>query len=270
MPFGFPRARFFVKRLALILLMFAMAGLVLWTAAFRPKLTSVERGRRLAERTGCFGCHGPEGVAGTCNPGRAENTVPSFKSLMMYANNEEDVRDWIANGVSDSRAKSETWRAKREAGALRMPAFGKRLSAGQINDLAAFVIAVSGDDAPEDSLALAGRARVQELGCTGCHGAGGRFGRSNPRSLKGYIPPWDGADFPDLVKDRHEFEEWVKDGNIRRFKTNPIAMHFLRGAAIHMPEYERFLKPGDLDAIWAYVQWLRGPRPTASPRPVSP
>ena len=88
--------------------------------------------------------------------------------------------------------------------------------------------------------------------------------------VKGYIPPWDGADFPDLVKDRHEFEEWVKDGNIRRFKTNPIAMHFLRGAAIHMPEYERFLKPGDLDAIWAYVQWLRGSRPTASPRPVSP
>jgi hypothetical protein len=30
-----------------------------------------------------------------------------------------------------------------------------------------------------------------------------------------------------------------------------------------MPKYERFLEPGDLDALWAYVQWLRGPRTAA-------
>jgi mono/diheme cytochrome c family protein len=252
------------RLLVLLVLLLAVAGLVLWTVTFRPKLTAVERGRRIAERTGCFGCHGPEGIQGTANPGRSENNVPSFKSLMMYAKNEEEVREWIRDGVTAARAKSETWKANRKAGALRMPDFGDRLRSSQIEDLVAFVMAVSGDEAPEDSLAAAGRARVTELGCTGCHGAGGRFARSNPHSLKGYIPPWDGADFPELVRDRSEFEEWVESGNTKRFKANPIAMHFIRGATLHMPGYKRFLKPGDLDALWAYVQWLRGPRVAAA------
>ena len=243
--------------------MFGMAGLVLWTAALRPKLNAVERGRRLAEASGCFGCHGPEGTAGTANPGRPEPTVPSFKSLMMYAKNETEVREWIRDGVTAVKAKSETWKANRKAGALRMPDFGDRLSAKQIDDLVAFVMAVSGEDAPEDSLALAGHQRAGELGCTGCHGSGGKFGRHNPRSLKGYIPSWDGADFPDLVRDRHEFEEWVEHGRTKRFESNPIAKFFLRRAYLHMPGYERFLQPGDLDALWAYVQWIRGVHPAA-------
>jgi mono/diheme cytochrome c family protein len=263
-----------MRRLLLVLLVLAAAaGLGLWAAVFRPNLTPVERGRRIAERTGCFGCHGPEGIQGTANPGRSENNVPSFKSLMMYAKNEEEVREWIRDGVTAARAKSETWRANRKAGALRMPDFGDRLSSRQIDDLVTFVLAVSGDAAPEDSLALAGRERVTELGCTGCHGAGGRFARWNPHSLKGYIPPWDGADFPDLVKDRSEFEEWVENGNTKRFKSNPVAMHFIRGATLHMPGYKRFLKPGDLDALWAYVRWLRAPasaRTSAAPQSESP
>jgi len=258
-----------VRRLALILLMLAAAGLVLYNATFRPRLTAAERGRRLAERTGCFGCHGPEGMEGTANPGRSEKTVPSFRSLMMYAKNETEVREWIRDGVTAARAKSETWRANRKAGALRMPDFGDRLSSKQIEDLVAYVMAVSGEEAPEDSLAGVGLARVHELGCTGCHGAGGRLERPNPGSLKGYIPSWDGPDFPELVRDRHEFEEWVKRGNTRRFETNPMAMHFLRRASLHMPKYERFLVPGDLDALWAYVQWLRGPRAAGAAAPAA-
>jgi mono/diheme cytochrome c family protein len=255
-----------MKRLLLVLLMLAAAGFALWNAALRPKLNAVERGRRLAESSGCFGCHGPEGTAGTANPGRPENSVPSFKALMMFAHNEEEVREWIRDGVTATKKKSETWQANRKAGALRMPDFGDRLKPAQIEDLVAFVMAVSGDYGPEDSLALAGHDRAQELGCFGCHGAGGQFGRYNPKSLKGYIPSWDGADFPDLVKDRSEFAEWVKDGRTKRFEANPMAKFFLRRAFLHMPRYERFLKPGDVDALWAYVQWLRGPR-TASAAP---
>ncbi|HEY2924979.1 MAG TPA: c-type cytochrome, partial [Candidatus Eisenbacteria bacterium] len=142
-----------MKRFVQLLLLFAMAGLALWTTTFRPKLTAVERGRRLAEKNGCFGCHGPEGMQGTSNPGTAAKTVPSYKALMMYAKSEQEVREWIRDGVTAARAKSETWRANRDAAALRMPAYGKRLSARQIDDLVAFVIAVSGEDAPDDSLA---------------------------------------------------------------------------------------------------------------------
>ncbi len=236
-----------------------------YNAALRPKLNAVERGRRLAEHTGCFGFHRPEGTAGTANPGRPENSVPSFKALMMFAHNEEEVREWIRDGVTATKKKSETWKANRKAGALRMPDFGDRLSRAQIEDLVAFVMAVSGDYAPEDSLPRAGYDRAGELGCFGCHGVGGRFGRSNPKSLKGYIPSWDGGDFPDLVKDRGEFDEWVENGRTKRFESNPAAKFFLRRAVLHMPEYKRFLKSGNLDALWAYVQWLRSSRPS-SPR----
>lgn len=253
-----------MRRLLLVLILFAAAGLVLWNAALRPKLNAVERGRRLAEQTGCFGCHGPEGTAGTANPGRTEGKVPSFQGLMMYAKSEDEVREWIRDGVTAARRKSETWQANRKAGALRMPDFGDRLTKNQIEDLVAFVMASSGEDVPVDSLALAGYGRAEDLGCTGCHGAGGRFGRTNPRSLKGYIPSWDGADFPDLVRDRHEFEEWVEHGRTKRFESNPAAKFFLRRAMLHMPSYERFLKPGDLDGLWAYVQWLRGGRKNAA------
>lgn len=268
------RRAFFVKRLLQLLLLGALAWLALWATALRPKLTAVERGRRLAERSGCFGCHGPEGSQGTADPGRTSGTVPSYHSLMMYAKSAQEAREWIRDGVTASRARSESWRQSRDAAALQMPAFGKRLGAHEIDDLVAFVMATSGEGDPDDSLALAGRERASELGCTGCHGAGGRYARPNPGSLKGYVPPWDGADFPDLVRDRHEFEEWVTHGVTRRFDTNPVASYFLRRAALHMPSYQRFLKPGDLNGLWAYVTWLRSGRPggdsTGAPRSGSP
>ncbi len=246
-----------MRKLLLLILIAAVGAFALWYAALRPKLTAVERGRRLAEANGCFGCHGPEGTVGAANLGRKDKTVPSYGSLMMYAKSKVDVRDWIEDGVTESRAKSVTWREQRDKGTLRMPAYGKRLSARQLDDLVAFVLAAADEPAPEDSLVLVGRDRAQELGCVGCHGEGGRYARPNPGSLKGYIPSWDGPDFPDLVRDRREFDEWVERGVGRRFESNPAARFFLKRAALHMPSFEKHLAPGDLNALWAYVGWLR-------------
>ena len=248
---------FYVRKLLLLLVLAGLIALAVWYAALRPKITAVERGRRLAEANSCFACHGPEGTRGAANPGRTDKTVPSYRSLMMYAKNAQEVREWIRDGVTASRGKSETWRAQRDRGALQMPAFGKQLSARQIEDLVAFVMASSGDPAPEDSLALYGRGRAEELGCVGSHGEGGRFARPNPGSLKGYVPPWDGPDFAELVTERKEFDEWVERGVGRRFEANPLAQYFLRRAPLKMPAYRKHLQPGDLDALWAYVRWLR-------------
>jgi mono/diheme cytochrome c family protein len=138
-----------------------------------------------------------------------------------------------------------------------MPSFGKRLTKREVDDLVAFVLAAAGEPAPEDSLPAAGLERASELGCFGCHGVGGRFARPNPGSFKGYVPPWDGPDFPELVANRSEFDEWVENGVSRRFETNQAATFFLRRAPLHMPHYRTHLEPGDLDALWAYVRWLR-------------
>ncbi len=248
------------------LLLFAIAaGLLGGLAAFallRPRLPAAERGRRLAESTGCFACHGPGGIRGASNPGRTDRTVPNFEGdVMMYARSAEEIREWIRDGVTKGKRESATWRGERDRGALRMPAFGDRLAARQLDDLVAYVKAASGEPEPGNALAARGLERAEGLGCVGCHGAGGRLAGPNPGSLKGYVPAWDGEDFAELVRDRREFEEWVERGVSRRFEGNPMARFFLDRATLRMPAYRQHLQPGDLDALWAYVVWLRSGNP---------
>ncbi|MBI5838198.1 MAG: c-type cytochrome [Candidatus Eisenbacteria bacterium] len=254
------------RTLPVLLAVLVAAGLAAGATGLfllRPRLPAAERGRRLAERTGCFACHGPEGSRGAANPGRTDRTVPTFGGdLMMYAESPADVREWILNGVTSRRARSRSWQAQRDRGALRMPAFKGRLSARELDDLVAFVLSVSGEPEPEDSSAALGLRRAQELGCVGCHGPGGRLARPNPGSLKGYVPSWDGSDFPELVAGRAEFDQWVREGVPDRFRDNALARWFLARAALKMPAYRHHLQAGDLDALWTYVQWLRSqPRP---------
>ena len=243
-----------------VLVLLALVGLagVAWLR--RPHLPAAERGRRLAEANGCFACHGAAGTHGAANPGRKDKTVPTFAGdLMMFADNAHDVREWILEGSTAKKRVSKTWQEQRAAGTVRMPAFRKRLSDREVSDLVAYVMVVSDSPEPEDSLALAGRDLTKSLGCTGCHGFGGRLALPNPGSMKGYVPSWDGADWPELVSGEAEFKQWVEHGVSDRFKSNPAAMFFLKRARLHMPSFERHLADGDLEELWAYVQWLRSP-----------
>jgi mono/diheme cytochrome c family protein len=247
-----------MRRIAIVVVGLAFVAGITSAIARRPNLPPAERGRRLAERTGCFGCHGPGGIRGANNPGRADKTVPNFEDdVMMYARTPDEIHQWIHNGVSEKKAKSITWRTDRDRGALRMPAFKDRMNERAMNDLVAYVMARAGMPEPEDSLTALGLRRAEDLGCVGCHGPGGRLARANPGSLKGCVPSWDGADFPELVRDSSEFRQWVEHGVSRRFETNALAMFFLRRAVLRMPAYEKHLQPADVPAMWAYVTWLR-------------
>ena len=177
------------RTISMLFALALVAGLVAvwWT---RPRLTAPERGRRLAADLGCFACHGPGGLRGAANPGRKDRTVPGFEGdVMMFADDDAGVRAWIRDGVTPSRAASGSWRRERDAGAMRMPAFGKRISERELDDLVAFVVVSSGELEPADALAKAGLRTAERLGCVGCHGTGGRFAQPNPGSLKGYLPP---------------------------------------------------------------------------------
>ena len=247
-------------RLFRLLVLVLLAGALGVLFIRRPNLPAAERGRRIAEVEGCFTCHGPAGTKGTPNPGRTDKTVPTFAGdLMMYADDASDVRAWILDGGTARKRASRAWQEQREAGVLRMPAFRRKLSAAQVSDLVAYVMAVSDSPEPRDSLALAGRDRAKALGCTGCHGYGGRLALRNPGSLKGYIPSWDGEDFAELVQGEPEFGQWVRHGVSERFRANPAAAFFLKRARLHMPAFEKHLAEGDLAALWAYVRWLRQP-----------
>jgi mono/diheme cytochrome c family protein len=249
-----------MRRILAALILCAIVALAGWS--LRRDLPAAERGRRLAEREGCFGCHTHDGVRGAANPGRTDRSVPTYEGdLMMYARDAGETRQWIADGVAARRAASVTWKRERDAGTLRMPAFGHRLRPAEIDDLVAFVEATAGRPEPGDSLVKAGLQRADDLGCTACHGPGGRLARPNPGSFKGYVPSWDGRDFGELVRDRAEFDEWVGDGVSRRFAANPAARMFLERATLRMPAFRRHLAAGDLDALWAYVSWLRAGTP---------
>jgi mono/diheme cytochrome c family protein len=212
----------------------------------------VERGRDVAVRMGCFGCHGPGGVAGIPNPGAKGGEVPSWSggTWMMYNDSEGDVRAWIVDGHPPGRQPD----AK---ALLAMPAYKGRLSMGETDDLVAYVLAASHFGNLEDEKVSAGRDAAARLGCFGCHGPEGRGLVWDPGSLKGYVPTWDGADFAELVHDDGELREWVRNGAPERLRKNPAARHFLDGEVIHMPAFGPRVTDADLDALVAYVHWVR-------------
>ena len=103
-----------------LLLITNAAAIALWTTLFRSHLPPAERGRRLAEREGCFACHGPGGTRGTANPGRSDLSVPnSLGDVMLYASDAEALRQGIPDGVSQAKAESRTRRPPRGAAAPR-------------------------------------------------------------------------------------------------------------------------------------------------------
>ena len=144
-----------------------------------------------------------------------------------------------------------------EAAAIRMPAWRARLSDAQVDDLVAYLRAIAASDLPEDAGARTGYTAAERLGCFRCHGPGGRGAGRNPGSLKGYIPPWDGRDFTELVADEAELREWILAGRPRRLQANSLARFFLDRQAIRMPAFRGQIKDEELRALEAYIGWLR-------------
>ena len=100
------------------------------------------------------------------------------------------------------------------------------------------------------------RGVAASLSCYGCHGPGGMIGAANLKSFKGYIPPWRGKDFAELVRDEDELRSWILDGEIARIASNPLGRFFTRRQIVQMPAYRGVVSGQDLDDIVAYIQWL--------------
>ena len=221
--------------------------------------TPAARGRRVAAQLGCFGCHGPAGTGGTRNPGSEEGTVPAFteRTQMMYVKTGDDLREYVLDGAPRRKREDPDYRAKMEAAALRMPAYRDAVTARELDDLVAYLRAASGQILPEQALAARGSELASELTCFACHGPLGAGGLPNPRSFKGYVPAFWGADFDDLVRDDAELRTWIAKGEIPRIAEHPIGGRFVRQQTIKMPAYGRFLPDPDIDALVAYVRWIR-------------
>src|SRR5215470_19942160 len=117
--------------------------------------TPAARGRRLAGELGCFTCHGPDGSGGTKNPGSQEGEVPAFteQTQMMYVKTTDDLREYVLDGAPKRRRDDADYVARMEGAALHMPAYRGLVSAGQVEDLVAYLRATSGQLLPEDDAA---------------------------------------------------------------------------------------------------------------------
>jgi mono/diheme cytochrome c family protein len=227
-----------------------------WKAA---GVSPVERGRQVAERYGCFACHGPGGREGLPNPGSEEGSVPAWAggTAMMYIQNEEEIREWILDGAPARLRESPTYQENRKKRVIQMPAYRGKIPEAELADLIACFKAVSWL-AELDEEAAQGREVAFKYGCFGCHGPEGRGSQSNPGSFTGYIPGWDGPGFAELVKSDAELEEWIRDGVSQRFRRNPAAQHFLQRQPLPMPAYGKRLTDKELRSLKAYIHHLRG------------
>lgn len=243
---------------------FSAAFLALWMSVAwnwmrRPEITPAMRGREVALRLGCFACHGPDGEGGVSSPGASGAAMPGWDNATaeMYIHGEQDIREWILLGAprSDSAFRGPSDSAYR--GPLPMPAYQGLLDKGELDDLVAYFLAVSGwaPDMPDE--AFAGRAVAARLGCFGCHGPSGMGGMPNPGSFKGHIPPWDGDEFADLARDDGELREWILEGRVRRLWSNPFARRYLEGQTVRMPAYRAHVSAEEEKNMVAYVRWLR-------------
>lgn len=168
----------------------------------------------------------------------------------MWNRKESDIRDWIALGHPADHVPNAD-------ALLQMPAFGGHLSAREIDDLVAYVLAASQFGWPQEPGVADGREVAVKLGCFGCHGPEGRGVVANLGSFKGYIPAWDGEDYTELVRDDSEFDQWVRKGVCDRLSGNPAARYFLNSQIIRMPAYHDRVTGDDLNALRAYVGWVR-------------
>ena len=138
-----------------------------------------------------------------------------------------------------------------------MPAYEDLLSDRELDDLVAYYLAVSGWAPDIPDAAFEGRKIASRLGCFGCHGPAGMGGVANPGSFKGHIPPWDGEEFKELVRDDEELREWILDGRIRRLWDNPVARRFLESQKTRMPAYREHVSDEEVSKMVQYIRWLR-------------
>jgi len=220
---------------------------------------AVQRGWTVAHEKGCFTCHGPGGLRGMADPGYGLDEVPAWAGglVTMYAENEQELREWILDGIT-KRVKNDPEQSKlREGMVVEMPPWRGLLSDRELDDLVAFVKAVSDLEKPQEEDAEAGRQVAQTYGCFNCHGPQGRGSMPNVRAFKGYIPAWDGRDFPELARDDAEIREWILDGGTQRLKSNFAARWFLERQPIKMPAYRGHIKDEEVDRLIAYIHWVR-------------
>jgi mono/diheme cytochrome c family protein len=108
---------------------------------FDPLPPAAARGRETASRLGCFACHGPQGRGDTPNPGSLKGHIPSWSGgdFEELARDDGEIREWIEDGAPKRLQRNPIAAFFLRRQAIRMPAFGDRVSEKEIVEIVAYV-----------------------------------------------------------------------------------------------------------------------------------
>jgi mono/diheme cytochrome c family protein len=107
----------------------------------QPEDELVRRGLAVADRMGCFGCHGALGMGGRKNPGSLKGYVPSFmgEDFRELVRSDAELHEWIRKGRL-ARLESQflaSWFVRVQL--VKMPAFERFLADGELDALVALI-----------------------------------------------------------------------------------------------------------------------------------
>ena len=121
-----------------------LEALVVWVAVagghVRAPEGAARRGEHLA-RGSCLPCHGVGGAGGHANPGSIAGYIPALWGVDYddLVRDEEELKEWIVSGGSARVAAIPGVAGRWQQQTIRMPAFGGKLSASEMNDLLAYL-----------------------------------------------------------------------------------------------------------------------------------
>ncbi|HSR49250.1 MAG TPA: c-type cytochrome [Acidobacteriota bacterium] len=261
-------------RLLGLLLLLAVIGagllLIIFRAEIFPESSPAQRGARLMETAGCWSCHSAE--SGAFNPDRGKHPAEysTVHSLFRERLSLAEMRQWIAQGLSEARANSQAYMASREREALKMPAYKNHLSVAEIDEIIAYLALEQYRHDVKQSLRQGdahdlprGELLAHRMACYSCHGVLGQGGTGNLDSLKSYIPGFFGSDFDALTAgERSQVLEWIRDGASQAFLDQSFlgfhpGRYFRDSQAIGMPAYKDYLSEQDLEELADHVLELR-------------
>jgi mono/diheme cytochrome c family protein len=101
----------------------------------KPEDLKAAEGMELAEKTGCFGCHGPEGRGNPENPRSLKGYIPSWsgRDFPDLAQNDAEIRDWILKGGTPRLESNGLARFFLGRQVLSMPAYDGALKPDEVD-----------------------------------------------------------------------------------------------------------------------------------------
>lgn len=138
---GMPAYKGVIRGLELADLIAYLKAVSGWTDPQRPLPDLAYEGKVLAERFGCFACHGPSGVGGVPNPGSYKGYIPGFvgEDYAELVRSSAELREWILEGRVARLWKNPLARLYLKRQKTQMPAYRGKLSEDEIEKLAAYI-----------------------------------------------------------------------------------------------------------------------------------